>query len=65
MRSFKKGYDMVRICKKERLKCCPRKPKYGAIKTGPIKDNLPKGYKEHDNVFIGKMKVLTFIGKVK
>lgn len=56
---------MVRICKKERLKCCPRKPKYGAIKTGPIKDNLPKGYKEHDNVFIGKMKVLTFIGKVK
>lgn len=56
---------MVRICKKERLKYCPRKPRYGAIKTGPMKDNLPKGYKEHENAFVSDTKVTTFIGKVK
>lgn len=40
---------MTRISKKDRNKRCPRKPRYGSVKTGPKKDNLPKGYKEHLN----------------
>ncbi len=42
---------MVRISKKDRLKRCPRKPRYGAEKTGSLKDNLPKGFREHTNAF--------------
>jgi hypothetical protein len=56
---------MVRISKKDRLKRCPRKPSYGSQKTGPLKDNLSKGYKEHENAFTGKAEQTVFIGKVK
>lgn len=40
----------------------PRRPKLAGEKTGAKKDNLPKGYKEHENalslsnVFIAKIK---------
>ena len=56
---------MVRISKKDRPKRCPRKPRYGSEKTGSLKDNLSKGYKEHENAFTGQSKQTVFIGKVK
>lgn len=47
----------------ERRAKCPRKRKPSfAAKTGPKKDNLPSGYKEHqnsvelENTFISKIK---------
>ena len=56
---------MTRVSKKDRLKRCPRKPRYGSVKTGPKKDNLPKGFKEHANVFTGEASQTVFIPKVK
>lgn len=54
---------MTRIGKQqERRNRSPRKRKAPSIKTGPKKDQLPKGYKEHANsatlegVFIGKVR---------
>ena len=58
-------YFMTRVSKKDRLKRCPRKPTYGSTKTGPKKDNLPKGFKEHSNVFTGEVAHGTFIPKIK
>jgi hypothetical protein len=58
-----KGLTMTRISKKsERRGISPRKAKKPAPKSGPKKDNLPKGFKEHDNacpegsIFIPKIK---------
>lgn len=56
---------MVRISKKDRLKRCPRKPRYGFEKTGPLKDKLPKGYKEHTNAYNAEAAHAVFIPKVK
>ena len=58
-------FFMTRVSKKDRLKRCPRKPRYGSIKTGPKKDNLTKGFKEHANVFSGETAHVTFIPKIK
>jgi hypothetical protein len=42
---------MVRISKQaERRAKCPHRPRPPARKTGPKKDNLDKGYKEHVSV---------------
>ena len=52
---------MVRISKKQKNKKCPKKCKYPQDKTGPLKDNLPKGYKPHKNAVNSKtMYVKTF-----
>ena len=56
---------MTRVSKKDRLKRCPRKPRYGSVKTGSKKDNLPKGFKEHANIFTGVAAHSTFIPKIK
>ena len=56
---------MVRISKKDRLKRCPRKPNYGSVKTGPLKDNTPKGYREHENALKECGDFSQFIGKMK
>ena len=41
---------MVRMSKQgKRRAMSPYKTKYPAAKTGPKKDNLPKGYREHSN----------------
>ncbi|MCB1107499.1 MAG: hypothetical protein KDK76_05320 [Chlamydiia bacterium] len=56
---------MTRVSKKDRLKRCPRKPNYGSVKTGPLKDNLPKGFKEHGNACTGKESHSMFIPKIK
>ena len=45
---------MTRIGKKEeRRNRSPRRPKIAGKKTGPKKDNLPKGYREHANAHQG------------
>lgn len=55
---------MTRISKKaQRRAVSPRKPKKGAQKTGSKKDNLPQGYKVHENAFTGEENV--FIPKIK
>jgi len=55
---------MTRLGKKEeRRGISPRKHKNPSVKTGPKKDNLPKGYKSHDNAFSGEESV--FIPKIK
>ena len=55
---------MVRISKKDRLKKCPRKPSYGFKKTGPLKDRLSKGYKEHENACAQESLPSVFIPKI-
>lgn len=56
---------MTRISKKDRNKRCPRKPRYGALKTGPKKDKLPKGYKEHSNAYSSDAAIASmFIPKI-
>ncbi len=54
---------MVRISKKDRLKNSPRKPKYPSPKTGALKDNLPKGFKEHENALSAVQEI--YVAKVK
>ena len=57
---------MTRIGKKaERRGQSPRKHKPPAVKTGPKKDQLPKGYKEHENAVVDSSHGLIFISKVK
>ena len=55
---------MTRISKKAQIKAvCPRKLKAShAEKTGPKKDALPKGFREHVNALDNKQ---VFIPKVK
>ena len=41
---------MTRVSKQARRRAVsPRKHKGPSVKTGPKKDNLPLGYKEHEN----------------
>jgi len=54
---------MTRISKQEeRRHKSPRRPRFPAAKTGPLKDNLKDGYKPHENAgesgafFIAKVK---------
>lgn len=45
---------MVRLSKKTRDRSVsPRRPKIGLAKTGPKKDALKKGFKEHANALTG------------
>jgi hypothetical protein len=55
---------MTRMSKKgERRHRSPRKHKAPSVKTGPKKDALPLGYKEHANALSNQSTV--FIAKVK
>ncbi|MCH9611085.1 MAG: hypothetical protein S4CHLAM81_00020 [Chlamydiales bacterium] len=55
---------MTRIGKKEeRRNRSPRKHKAPSVKTGPKEDNLPVGYKPHENALGSKANA--FIAKVK
>ena len=56
---------MTRVSKKDRLKKCLRKPRYGAVKTGAQQDRLPKGFKEHTNSFMQENNHSIFIPKIK
>jgi hypothetical protein len=57
---------MVRISKQsERRNRSPRKNRAPSAKTGSLKDNLPKGYKEHNNALDGDIAATAFIPKIK
>lgn len=57
---------MVRISKQnERRNRSPRKRKAPSLKTGPKKDNLPNGFKEHANAVEGDFAAQAFIPKIK
>lgn len=57
---------MTRMSKQgERRSRFPRRPKAPAVKTGPVKDNLPKGFKEHPNAVSGDLAETIFIPKIK
>lgn len=56
---------MTRISKKNRLKRCPRKPRTGFVKTGSLKDQLPKGFKEHANAYTAEASHSIFIPKIQ
>jgi len=44
---------------------CPKKRKAPQPKTGPIKDRLPKGFKEHPNAAENEMAASIFIPKIQ
>lgn len=57
---------MTRMSKKsERRGMSPRKYKAPQPKTGAKKDNLPKGYNEHENAVSGDMAKTIFIPKIQ
>ncbi len=57
---------MVRMSKQsERRNRSPRKHRSPSIKTGPVADNLPKGFKEHGNALDGEIAAKAFIPKIK
>lgn len=57
---------MVRISKQqERRNRFPRKHRGPSPKTGPLKDNLPNGFKDHANAVEGEFAKTVFIPKIK
>ncbi len=57
---------MTRMSKKsERRGMSPRKHKAPQPKTGPKKDVLSKGYKEHENAASGDLAKAIFIPKIQ
>jgi hypothetical protein len=57
---------MVRISKQaEKRHRFPRKHRPPSVKTGPIQDNLPKGFKEIPNALEGDLAKMAFIPKIK
>ena len=57
---------MTRTSKKsERRGICPRRPRAPQPKTGPKKDNLPDGFKNHTNAAPEEMAKALFIPKIK
>ena len=57
---------MVRISKQqERRNQSPKRRRRPVPKTGPKKDNLPLGYKEHQNAIEGGLTSMMFVPKVK
>lgn len=57
---------MTRTSKQEeRRNQSPRRPKIGSVKTGPKKDNLSLGYKEHKNALSNEDLKNIFIPEIK
>lgn len=57
---------MVRISKQaEKRSRFPRKHRAPSEKTGPLKENLPNGFKEHANAVDGEMAQKAFIPKIR
>jgi hypothetical protein len=57
---------MVRISKQaEKRRRSPRKCRAPSVKTGPRKDNLPKGFKEHQNAVGGDLAEKVYIPKIR
>jgi hypothetical protein len=57
---------MVRISKQAKKRAVShRRPARPAKKTGPKQNNLPQGYKLHDNAIEGDLAQNLFIPKIK
>jgi hypothetical protein len=57
---------MVRMSKQsEKRSRSPRKSRAPSSKTGPLRDNLPDGYKKHSNALEGNFAATAFIPKIK
>lgn len=57
---------MVRISKQaERRHRFPRKHRAPSLKTGPLQENLPNGFKAHANAVEGELATQVFIPKIK
>lgn len=57
---------MVRISKQsERRQRSPKRPRPPSPKSGPKKDNLKQGFKEHANALGDDLGALAFIPKIK
>ncbi len=57
---------MVRLSKVARMRAVSKKrPAKPQIKTGPLKENLPQGFKEHKNALAGDLAGRAFIAKIK
>jgi len=57
---------MTRVSKKaERRGRSPRRCKAPQPKTGPLKDNLPKGFKEHSNAVDKELAASVYIPKIQ
>lgn len=57
---------MVRISKQsEKRMRSPRKHRKPSVKTGSKKDNLPLGFKPHNNAVEGEVAQLAFIPKIR
>jgi hypothetical protein len=56
---------MTRMSKQgKRRAMSPRRPNPHTVKTGSLKDNLPKGFKEHKNAVEGENSKRVFIPSV-
>lgn len=56
---------MVRLSKQEKIRSRnPHRRRAPSRKTGPLKDNLPNGYKEHSNALEGQLSQECFIPKI-
>ncbi len=61
-----RSLQMVRISKQgEKRHRFPRKHRAPSLKTGTREDNLPGGFKPHENALEGDLAKLVFIPKVK
>lgn len=57
---------MTRMSKQgERRSRFPRKHRAPSMKTGPLQDNIPNGFKEHINAVSGDLAKIVFIPKIK
>lgn len=57
---------MVRISKQsERRNQFRRRHRPPSVKTGPLQDNIPNGFKAHDNAVEGDLAATIFIPKIK
>ncbi len=57
---------MVRMSKQgERRNLFPRKRRHPSKKTGPLKDSLENGFKEHKNAVEGDLAACMFVPKIK
>lgn len=57
---------MVRLSKQTRKRAqCPHKHRAPSPKTGPLKDALPKGFKEHANTVQGEFATALYFPKIR
>jgi hypothetical protein len=57
---------MTRLSKQARRRAVsPRRPNLPGQKTGPKRDNLPQGYKAHENAVSGEVAKSVFIPVIR